>query len=491
MIVGLRLPSTGGRQLLFLAASYLFYATWGLEFLSILIISSLMNYAWGCVLRRKRTTPRLWIGIALNLLPLVFFKYLPVLFEIWPAGSWEHDLARQIVLPVGMSFWTFQGLSYLFDLYFDEELDPSLVEFCVYMAFWPTVLSGPICRLPGMLPQFRQLSPFCWEDLSAGTLRIIQGVVMKFVLAQTVGLGVAVGFDQMREGWGAIDVWLLGIGYGFLLFFDFAGYSHMVIGAARIFGIRVTENFDHPFFSKTPSIFWTRWHMSLSFWIRDYVFTPLAAAGRRYRWWPYLALIISMALFGLWHGPKWTFISYGLYHGVVLVMHRLGQIMKRRFAIRPRPFWGPFLSWASTFLVVSIGFILFRANDLTQAWMMLKVVLTPDAYRHFGMPQSFYFLTCAMAVGYFILIAGHSLLLSWVARYRAALTEPFEPEGAKRPVTSAPSPKLIAGALLHFFIARLWWWLAPALCVLAFWVGLVIDTKRTAIAVTPFIYTVF
>src|SRR6266478_5129461 len=157
MLVGWRLPSVRGRQILLLAASYLFYANWGIGFLSILIISSLMNYTCGCALRRKVTAPRLWIGIALNLLPLAFFKYLPVLLELGPAGSWQYDLGRQIIMPLGMSFWTFQGLSYLFDIYFEEELDPSLLEFCLYMAFWPTVDSGPICRLASMMPQFRKL----------------------------------------------------------------------------------------------------------------------------------------------------------------------------------------------------------------------------------------------------------------------------------------------------------------------------------------------
>src|SRR6266446_6597687 len=303
-VVGWRLPSTKGRQILFLAASYLFYANWGIGFLAMLIISSLMNYTCGCALRRKVTAPRLWIGIALNLLPLAFFKYLPVLLELGPAGSWHDDLGRQIIMPLGMSFWTFQGLSYLFDIYFEEELDPSLLEFCLYMAFWPTVASGPICRLPSMLPQFRQLSPFSWDDLSTGSLRIIQGVMMKFVLAQILGSGwlpgegIAAGFDQMKGGWGGVDVWLLGIGYGFLLFFDFAGYSHMVIGTARVFGMRLPENFDRPFLSTTPSVFWTRWHMSLSFWIRDYVFNPLATA-RRDLWWRNFALVSAMTLFGL------------------------------------------------------------------------------------------------------------------------------------------------------------------------------------------------
>src|SRR5438094_2836446 len=124
-VVGCRLPSTKGRQILLLAASYLFYANWGIGFLSVLIISSLMNYTCGCALRRKATAPRLWIGIALNLLPLAFFKYLPVLLELGPAGSWQYDLGRQIILPVGMSFCTFLGHSYLFDIYFEVQSVPS------------------------------------------------------------------------------------------------------------------------------------------------------------------------------------------------------------------------------------------------------------------------------------------------------------------------------------------------------------------------------
>src|SRR5881409_135212 len=206
-VVGCCLPSTKKRQILLLTISYLFYANWGIGFLSILIISSLMNYTWGCVLRRKATTPRLWIGIALNLLPLAFFKYLPVLLELGPAGSWQYDLGQQIILPVGMSFWTFQGLSYLFDIYFEEELDPSLLEFCLYMAFWPTVLSGPICRLPSMLPQFRKIGRVLAQNLDSGSRRIVLGLFMKLVLAQLLAPTLNRSFDQTGKSWGGLDVW--------------------------------------------------------------------------------------------------------------------------------------------------------------------------------------------------------------------------------------------------------------------------------------------
>jgi len=152
---------------------------------------------------------------------------------------------------------------------------------------------------------------------------------------------------------------------------------------------------------------------------------------------------------------------------------------------------GAFLSWGTTFVLVAVGFIVFRANDLTQAWTMLRAVFTPAAYWHFAMPHSFYILTFTMAVGYFVVTAGHSLLLSWRARYREAMSERREPAAGKWPVTVANNFTLIIGGLFDFFTARLWWCLAPALSILAFWVGLVIDTKRTVIAVTPFIYTLF
>src|SRR5713101_4350417 len=171
-VLAWHLPSVKGRQILLLLASYLFYGNWGIGFLAALIMSSLMNYVCGLALRRKVTAPRLWIGIAVNLLPLAFFKYLPPLLELGPTGSWQYDLARQIIMPVGMSFWTFQGLSYLLDIYLEEEMNPSLLEFCLYMAFWPTVVSGPVCRLPKMLPQFRSEPAFSLENISAGAWRV-------------------------------------------------------------------------------------------------------------------------------------------------------------------------------------------------------------------------------------------------------------------------------------------------------------------------------
>jgi alginate O-acetyltransferase complex protein AlgI len=493
--VAWRLRSTTARQALLLVASYLFYASWGISFLLALIASSLMNYWWGSVLRRRDTPRFLWIGIAINLLPLAFFKYLPHLMDVVAADSSRPDFLRYVIMPIGMSFWTFQGLSYLFDIYFGKEMDPSLLEFCLFIAFWPTVISGPICRLPNMLPQFRARRVFSAADLSAGTLRLVQGASMKFLMAQLLasgwrpGSGVNAGFE-LTGGWGAGDVWVLGVGFGFQLFFDFAGYSLMAIGVARIFGITVAANFDRPFLSPSPSVFWTRWHMSLSFWIRDYVFSPLASAWRRYSWWPYVVLIISMALFGLWHGPKLTFVVYGFYHGLLLVLHRLGQQAKGKVPIRLTGHVGLVLAWGTTFLLMTVGFIIFRANDMAQAAAMIRVLVIPDEYRRFELSRSFYALVIGVAGGYFAITGIQQLLLSWRARYRQATAESRRVvvDGGLIDVGGAA---VIAGSVVDFFATRLWWWMVPGLSVVAVLAGLAMISRNAVIAVTPFIYTLF
>jgi alginate O-acetyltransferase complex protein AlgI len=494
--VAWQLRSLKIRQAILLAASYLFYANWGIGFLAVLIASSLMNYALGIALRRQPTAGRLWMSVACNVVLLSFFKYLPPLFEGVPAHAWLPDFLHRIVMPVGISFWTFQGLSYLFDTYREEELDPSLLEFCLYMAFWPTVLAGPVCRLPNMLPQFRRLSEFNLADISVGAWRLLQGVIMQMVLAQMLasglspGSGVTAGFDQMKSGWGGLDVLLLGIGFGFQLFFDFAGYSHMVIGVARLFGMQLEENFHLPFYALTPSVFWTRWHMSLSFWIRDYVFVPLAAA-RRDVWWPYIVFVLAMTLFGLWHAAKATFILWGAYHGLLLVAHRLGQRIKRRQSITwPAPV-GALLAWASTFCFVSLGWIFFRAHDLNQALAMFQTAFVPSRYRHFALPTTFYILVPVMTIGYFICNYMVSFLRAWSARCGEEFRNSGELYISWRPMGSLAGVNMIAAALFNFFSERMWWWLTPMVLVLSIFISLAIFTQGSAIPVTPAMYTMF
>lgn len=389
------------RQLVLLAGSYALYVTWGAWFAVVLLLSTIINFLMGQWLRRKPEGPILSLGILLNLLLLSTFKYLPEAAIALPFSS-LHKFSH-LVMPLGMSFWTFQAISYLFDQYRGEELDPSFVEFATYMAFFPVFISGPVCRMPEMLPQFRSQPQVSWENVGNGFRRIATGVLMvqlARLLGQGVlgGDGVSSGFDHATQ-WGATDVWFLAVGYGLQLFFDFAGYTHIVLGAAQGLGFVLPENFNLPFGSTTPSMFWTRWHMSLSFWIRDYVFLPMAMI-RREMWWRNFALFASMVIFGVWHKGTLLFVLWGGYHGVLLVLHRFVQQSERKWDFdTSAPIWKP-VSWLCTMLLVSLGWIFFRANSLDQARQMLSTIVGPANYQVQNLSVSFYWLVIALAVAY-------------------------------------------------------------------------------------------
>ena len=228
------------RQAALLAASCALYLSWGFWFGAVLLASIIMNHLLGAWIRRQPTATALSTGILLNLALLSVFKYLSGIAITLPFSSLQKF--GHLALPLGISFWTFQAMSYLLDLYRGEELDPSFVEFALYMAFFPVVVSGPICRLPDMLPQFRSQAAPSRHDIGRGLSRVATGVLM-MQIAQLVGKGIVSGagvnggFDQLTT-WGGGDVWCLALGYGLQVFFDFAGYSHLAIGAAQMLGFK-------------------------------------------------------------------------------------------------------------------------------------------------------------------------------------------------------------------------------------------------------------
>jgi len=473
MLAGASIRTRALKQGFLLAASYLFYAAWGTGFLTILVASSVLNFGLGALLRRKPTLGRLWLGIIVNIALLGFLKYLPAL-------SSDASFFHRILMPAGMSFWTFQALSYLFDLYQEEEIDASLLEFCLYLSFWPTVLMGPVCRLPKMLPQFREVHGLSLENLVAGLHRIGIGLFMKLILAQFLGsalgaaLEVAGGFEKAGHAWGGLDVWFMAIAFGFQLFFDFSGYSHIVIGAALLFGFKIEENFDSPYWSSTPSVFWTKWHMSLSSWIRDYVFIP-SATLRHEPLWRYFALLSSMVLFGLWHGATVTFLLWGTYHGIFLILHRLGQQFQRRSGISMDGAAGTFLSWAVTFFGISLGWVLFRTSDLQQALAMFRAVLSPASYAQLLLPADCYRAVLVLVSGYFVY--GGLTSGDWVSRKGEELLKggAGDPGAARR--------------ILAFSWENRRWWLTPMAVTVVVFAGLIVLFQNSR--VTPFVYTLF
>jgi alginate O-acetyltransferase complex protein AlgI len=464
--------SRTARQAVLLLSSYGLYATWGLWFTAVLLSSTVMNFLFGRWLRRSPSPLALWIGVLCNLLLLGSFKYLPA-FAASLAFAALQNFAH-IALPLGISFWTFQAMSYLFDLYRGEELDPTLWEFALYMAFFPVAISGPICRMPDMLPQFRSEDPVQRCDMARGLCRIATGALM-MQLGQLLGRGILnagginAGFDQHTQ-WTGPDVWCLAFGYGLQLFFDFAGYSHIAIGAAKMLGFTLPENFARPFASTTPSIFWTRWHMSLSFWIRDYVFVPLATA-RREMWWRNLSLVISMVLFGVWHKASLLFVLWGCYHGILLVAHRQVQRLELKMNRQPADALWTALSWVVTITLVSLGWIFFRANSLRQALAMLGALVSPSTYgKHFlGLPL--YVLVFALAAMYAAVLCAIAALDRRTERLGAAEATP-------------PSE-----AVTVFLLDR-WVWLTP-MYAFALLIATWLVTRAQSAGASPFVYRFF
>jgi alginate O-acetyltransferase complex protein AlgI len=484
-LLAMRLRSVIARQSLYLAASWLFYFSWGSWLILVLVFSSLMNYALGEWLKKRISAGRLWTGIILNLALLSVFKYLPLLSTVAPSGSWLL-LLKRMVFPLGISFWTFQALSYLLELYREEELNPTLLEFCLYMAFWPTVLQGPICRMSSMLPQFRQEWSVTEDDLKTGVRRVSIGILMS-VLAGVMSTGLYAGtgidavFETTHFGGAAarlsgIDVWFLIVAYAFQLYFSFCGYSHIVIGAARLFGIQLHENFDRPYLSTTPSVFWTRWHMSLSFWIRDFLFLPLATM-RREVWWRNLSLVIAMFVFGVWHKGSVLFMIWGTYHGVLLVLHRQWQEFRKRMGFDWSGAVATGISWWLTFSAVCIGYIFFRAENNGQAFAMLGAIVSPRAYRHVTLDHSFYLMTFLAAAGYFAVI-GAGELLDRLGKAARGWGE-----------TAQGTRKTLFANLLGSLANERWVWITPVVIVAAVYLSVIFQPGHAD--TSPVMYALF
>ena len=404
-----RVRSARLRQSILLIASYALYLTWTPWFAGVLAASAIVNYLTGEWLRRKPSGMALSAGILFNLVLLSIFKYLPEAAVHLPSSL---QLFAHLAMPLGLSFWTFQAMSYLFDVYQGEDIDPSLAEFALYLAFFPVTISGPVCRMPDMLPQFRSDTTTRWGDIVQGLRRIAIGVLM-MQLARLMGQGILAGdginsgFDHAMRNpgspWSGPDVWCLAFGFGLQLFFDFAGYSHIAIGAAQALGLTVPENFARPFESASPSMFWTRWHMSLSFWIRDYVFFPIMQM-RREVWWRNLALLISMVLFGLWHKATVLFLLWGAYHGVLLLLHRIIESLERKYDWTPPATMWNALSWLVTISLVNLGWIFFRANSVAQARQMFAAIASPATYSTHFLTTSLYLMVLSLAAGYALVL---------------------------------------------------------------------------------------
>lgn len=377
------------RKIFLVLASYFFYCFWDWQKLHgalglLLLGVSLFNWCYArWVLVRAQTMTALAIGVCVNLGALLYFKYTIFLLtniaafghffgSHWEAPHWD------IILPLGISFFTFQGIAYLFDVATGEEPLDSLLDFLLFKALWPQLIAGPIVRIDEMRGQLTTPRRLGYDNVAYGCQRIIFGFFKKIVLADNIGPTVDMVFHANAHP-AFIDCGTAILGFGMQIYFDFSAYSDIAIGTARLFGFVFPENFNWPYVSRSPREFWNRWHITLSRWIRDYLFTPISFAARsRPRLAP-LWLLVAMALCGLWHGAKWTFVIWGTWHGVLLVLNqtRLKALFPPGEEEKPGiPLGRAFVGWALTFVLVQVGWLFFRADSTPQAMSMLKTLLT-------------------------------------------------------------------------------------------------------------------
>ncbi|MEN0063369.1 MAG: MBOAT family O-acyltransferase [Myxococcota bacterium] len=363
------------RKWILLVASYLFYAAWSPPFVLLLWLSTAVDWGVGRALAQAQseTTRRALVAlsIAVNLGMLGYFKYGTFLVENVEAflatfGVMYQAPEMSIVLPVGISFYTFQTLSYTLDIYFrrqepwDEPLD-----FALYVTFFPQLVAGPIVRSNEFLPQCRQPAPFDVQRLGWGLFLVVFGLFEKSVLADTMFAPLAERIFDSPLSPDTISAWLGTLAFTGQIYGDFAGYSTCAIGVAMCLGFALPDNFRSPYAAIGFSDFWRRWHISLSTWLRDYVYIP--SGGNRGGWWSTQRnLMLTMLLGGLWHGASWTFVVWGGLHGLLLIVERVVRRMVPPHEVMDRPIgriWGMLL----TFAAICFTWVFFRADTLDRA----------------------------------------------------------------------------------------------------------------------------
>lgn len=372
------------RRYLLLVASYFFYGWWDWRFCSLVAISTVVDYCCGLGMARWNN-PRsrkllLLASLVTNLGLLGTFKYFNFFVSSFSSALESVGLSVststiEIILPVGISFYTFQTLSYTIDVYRGQAPERNLLDFANFVVFFPQLVAGPIMRAKDLIPQLKAAHEADQEGFSAGAILIIKGLIKKVILADNLAVLVDMVYAD-PSGYASITCWFATYAYAFQIYLDFSGYTDIAVGTGRLFGIRLMKNFDCPYIATGPSDFWRRWHISLSTWIRDYVFIPLGGS-RHGRGRTMLALTLTMALGGLWHGAAWTFVIWGLYHGALLVAERaLGLTPRKNVAMAPTV---RIVRALVTFHLVCLGWVMFRSPSIEVALGMLsKLVLWQD-----------------------------------------------------------------------------------------------------------------
>jgi len=375
---------------LILVCSYVFYGWWDYRFLSLIFLSTIVDYIIGLNIPKQDSDKKqkflLWCSVLFNLSVLGFFKYYNFFVDSWIDlfSSVGYEIKSvwtlNIILPVGISFYTFQTMSYTIDIY-RKKLEPTkdFISFASFVSFFPQLVAGPIERASNLLPQILKKRSFKYEQGIQGFRLIIWGMFKKVVIADSLAPIVDGTFNNYQD-FGGGTLWMGAIYFGFQIYCDFSGYSDIAIGTSKLFGFELMSNFKFPYFSRNIGEFWRRWHISLSTWFRDYLYIPLGGSKhgklRSIR-----NIFVFFLVSGFWHGANWTFIVWGVYHSILFLPSFLfntnrnytSSIIGENSFL---PTLKELLQVGITFLLVSIGWVFFRSENINNSFKFLNQIFT-------------------------------------------------------------------------------------------------------------------
>ncbi|OMD77197.1 MBOAT family O-acyltransferase [Paenibacillus sp. FSL P2-0121] len=346
-------------------ASLVFYGYWNIKYVPLILLSILFNYVMGHFIHSttaKLRRPLLIFSLSTNILLLSYYKYTDFFIENWNEVTASNLSLHHLILPLGISFFTFTQIAYLVDVYRNQAREYNLLNYTLFVTFFPHLISGPILHHKDMMPQFDKLrnKVWNWNNIRKGTLFFSIGLGKKVILADTLAGYADNGFAAATY---FVDSWVAILSYTLQIYYDFSGYTDMAIGIALLFNIHLPQNFNEPYRAVSIRDFWRRWHITLSHFLRDYIYIPLGG-NRKSFWISIRNVIITFLLGGFWHGAGWLFILWGLLHGV-------GQAVEKCWGR-----WGfslpKWLSWLLTFIFVNITWVFFRAEHISQAFRLLK-----------------------------------------------------------------------------------------------------------------------
>ncbi len=443
-------------------ASLFFYAWWNPAYLGLLLISILFNYSFGIYLSSRPNKLVLIAGIVINLSLLGYYKYAGFFIENLNVLFNSGISASDIILPLAISFFTFQQIAYLVDAYKGDTKEYDFLQYCLFVTFFPQLIAGPIVHHKEMLPQFAKKIIYRLDvrSLSVGLSIFTIGLFKKVVIADGIAVYSTPVFDAAAIGTQLTshEAWIGSLAYTLQLYFDFSGYSDMAIGLARMFGIVLPVNFFSPYKASNIIDFWKRWHITLSRFLRDYLYIPLGG-NRKGNFRRYINLLITMLLGGLWHGAGWTFILWGAMHGSFLIVNHAWINLKSKFFSNNsfNPFFSVVISRAITFLAIVLGWVMFRSESLDAAINMYSTMfeinglVLPEALQPFisggswisellnitysdtlewkvlsGTNSVFWYISLLLAWVWFA-----PNTLEWFSRYKPALALDYYRKGAK------------------------------------------------------------